>query len=74
MNPCPRCCGFVQLDRDQYGPYLCCVQCGWHKDLPATPSTAQDLADTLAKHKKGPRVTFPPAGVRRLGRNRRLRW
>ena len=29
MN-CPKCRGYVHLQSDQYGPYLCCINCGKH--------------------------------------------
>jgi hypothetical protein len=25
---CPRCCGDLSEDRDQYGRYISCIQCG----------------------------------------------
>ena len=28
FNGCPKCKGDLFLDRDSYGPYLSCVQCG----------------------------------------------
>ena len=29
MN-CPKCRGYVHLQIDQHGPYLCCINCGKH--------------------------------------------
>jgi len=29
---CPRCGGDTHIDRDIYGGYTYCVQCGWYKD------------------------------------------
>jgi len=31
---CPRCEGDVSLNKDYYGYYLSCLQCGWSKDIP----------------------------------------
>ena len=32
---CPRCTGDLFEDRDQYGSFVTCMQCGFHKDVPA---------------------------------------
>jgi hypothetical protein len=38
---CPRCNnGEVFIDRDLYGWYECCLQCGYNRDLPDIASTA----------------------------------
>ena len=35
FKACPRCLdGDVYRDRDAYGEYLDCIQCGWMLDLP----------------------------------------
>ena len=31
---CPRCSGDLIHDRDQYGHFVTCAQCGFSKDLP----------------------------------------
>ncbi len=31
---CPRCNGDLYRDRDQYGDFVTCAQCGFSKDLP----------------------------------------
>lgn len=31
---CPRCNGDLFEDRDQYGSYITCMQCGFSKDVP----------------------------------------
>ncbi len=33
LKACPRCRGDVSLDRDIYGRYMRCLQCGTIKDL-----------------------------------------
>ena len=30
---CPRCSGDLFEDRDQYGPFITCMQCGFTKDV-----------------------------------------
>ena len=41
MGNCPRCDkGEVFIDRDHYGWYQCCLQCGYSRDLPDIVSTA----------------------------------
>ena len=32
---CPRCTGDLFEDRDQYGSFITCMQCGFSKDIPA---------------------------------------
>ena len=34
LKACPKCRGDVLVDRDWYGPYAKCLQCGLMKDLP----------------------------------------
>ena len=31
---CPRCQGYLHADRDVYGPYKECLQCGYMVDIP----------------------------------------
>lgn len=31
---CPRCQGYLHADRDVYGPYKECLQCGYMEDIP----------------------------------------
>lgn len=33
LKSCPRCHGDLNVDRDMYGPYVECIQCGYVKDL-----------------------------------------
>ena len=33
LKACPRCKGDIFVDRDNYGPFLHCMQCGYIKDL-----------------------------------------
>jgi hypothetical protein len=34
FKSCPRCKGDLYVDRDSYGCYQGCIQCGYLKDLP----------------------------------------
>jgi DNA-directed RNA polymerase subunit M/transcription elongation factor TFIIS len=33
LKGCDRCSGDLLESSDQYGQYLHCLQCGWHKEL-----------------------------------------
>ena len=33
---CPRCSGDLFEDRDQYGQYITCMQCGFSRDVPTS--------------------------------------
>lgn len=47
---CPRCGGVLQAMRDDYGPYVRCLNCGRHVDL-LQPSPEQlDLLKKVASH------------------------
>ena len=37
FKSCPRCKGDVSVDRDWYGEYASCLQCGWSKDSASDP-------------------------------------
>ena len=34
LKGCPRCSGDLYRDRDQYGHFVTCAQCGFSKDVP----------------------------------------
>ena len=34
LKSCPRCRGDMHTNRDMYGPYKECLQCGFVEDLP----------------------------------------
>jgi len=34
LKLCPRCCGDLFEDRDQYGKFFTCMQCGFTRDVP----------------------------------------
>jgi hypothetical protein len=33
MKACPRCSGDIKLDKDNYGVYAKCLQCGFNRDF-----------------------------------------
>ena len=37
LKACPKCHGDLYLERDQYGRYLSCLQCGYLKELLGDP-------------------------------------
>ncbi len=37
LKGCPKCQGDLYLNRDSYGKYLNCLQCGFMKDLVEPP-------------------------------------
>ena len=57
----PRCSGDLFEDRDQYGSFITCMQCGFNRDMPA------DLEGPLAVSAKSlPAPIAPPSdGVKR---------
>ena len=55
---CPRCSGDLLEDRDQYGYFVTCMQCGFHKDVPADLEgpfaiSAEPLAAPVAPQSNG---------------------
>jgi DNA-directed RNA polymerase subunit M/transcription elongation factor TFIIS len=53
LKACPKCHGDLYLERDQYGRYMSCLQCGYLTELPEislseqsrrTPAEAEQLA------------------------------
>ena len=37
FGACPKCHGDVTLNRDSYGKFMSCLQCGLMRDVPADP-------------------------------------
>jgi len=53
MKSCPKCNGDVLIDRDQYGWYEQCIQCGLMRDLkPVTPLPDQALLKIRKKRQR----------------------
>ncbi len=40
LKSCPRCGGDVNVERDWYGEYESCLQCGWSRDASDAPLPA----------------------------------
>jgi predicted nucleic-acid-binding Zn-ribbon protein len=36
LKKCPRCTGDLYFDKDQFGPFVTCLQCGYSRDLIVT--------------------------------------
>ncbi len=53
FKQCPRCCGDLFIDQDQYGSFVTCMQCGLSKDVTGQQSV-------LVEVKSGP---VPPPVV-----------
>ena len=61
LKSCPKCKkGDVTLDRDYYGWYEYCIQCGYERDLESIPEVGQQAWD--GRNRK--------TGVRALGKGR----
>ncbi len=51
LKGCPRCRGDMELDRDEYGWYERCIQCGHLRDLPG--AGVSPLVDGREGDKRG---------------------
>ena len=49
MKCCPKCEGDVALNKDYYGYYVTCLQCGWSKAIPNYTVASNIIHD---KHSK----------------------
>ena len=45
MKACPRCHGDVKLDRDNYGVYAKCLQCGFNRDFSVKRDTLPVISE-----------------------------
>ncbi len=45
LKACPRCGGDVYFDRDWYGRYMQCLQCGYYGDLESTIKALEQRPD-----------------------------
>ena len=43
LKACPRCAGDLHKNRDLYGNYVSCLQCGYMKDLPEPSALLKSL-------------------------------
>ena len=53
LKGCPKCKGDVHLDRDQYGWYEQCFQCGCMRDLPNIVEVKQQPVEERDKELSG---------------------
>lgn len=53
LKGCPKCKGTVALDRDHYGWYELCLQCGYHRDLETIVQVERRLDMTANKTRWG---------------------
>ncbi len=37
LKGCPRCCGDLHVDNDQYGSFVSCLQCGLNRQVCSDP-------------------------------------
>ena len=42
LKSCPKCLGAIVSDRDHYGKFVYCLNCGWQRDL-------HEALDTVAR-------------------------
>lgn len=57
LEGCPRCKkGDVAIDKDQYGWYEYCLQCGYVHDLIDVPEPGQQ-ADDIKERQRGIRIS-----------------
>ena len=57
MSSCPRCRGFLYANRDRYGNYNECLQCGYTIDF------AQQAASTTLPGRLPPATLPPPSSL-----------
>jgi len=60
FKSCPRCDGDILIDRDLYGWFEQCIQCGYNRDLRNTVKLGQQ--QTWSEKGKERRVTTPSKG------------
>lgn len=48
LKACPKCKGDLFLDKDHYGKYQSCIQCGYIKDLVDGPTATPQAAPPAA--------------------------
>jgi hypothetical protein len=49
MKACPRCHGDIKLDRDTFGVFAKCLQCGFNKDFVTKRQTLAPAVAPLAE-------------------------
>jgi hypothetical protein len=59
IKACPRCHGDIKLDRDNYGVFAKCLQCGFNRDfslkrrvVPTVPDQPAEVEPAAEKRRK----------------------
>ena len=60
LKSCPKCLGAIVSDRDHYGKFVYCLNCGWQRDL-------HEALDTVARNRqvrpiRRPKQATAPSG------------
>ena len=48
LKSCPRCCGDLYVDQDQYGSFVSCIQCGLNREIYSQPGESLQFASSAA--------------------------
>ncbi len=48
LKGCPRCCGDLYVDQDQYGSFVSCIQCGLNREICSQPGEPLQFASPAA--------------------------
>jgi hypothetical protein len=58
LKSCPKCKeGAIGVDRDQYGWYEYCIQCGYVRDLIGMVELGQEPTDEAKEHRQEARAS-----------------
>jgi hypothetical protein len=58
LKSCPKCkTGDIGVDRDHYGWYEYCIQCGYMRDLVSIVELGQESAGSVKKRRRGVRIS-----------------
>jgi dissimilatory sulfite reductase (desulfoviridin) alpha/beta subunit len=58
LKSCPKCkTGAIGVDRDQYGWYEYCIQCGYVRDLIDMAELVQEQAGGAKERRRGVRIS-----------------
>ena len=60
MRSCPKCkTGAVGVDRDHYGWYEYCIQCGYTRDLIGLVESGKEQAGSVKERRRGSSISGP---------------
>ena len=63
LKGCPRCCGDLYVDQDQYGSFVSCIQCGLNREICSQPG--EPLQIESAASLPAPLPQWQGAGTKR---------